>query len=252
MALELPPPALLPAWGRSPAPSLYNKGILEHSPVSRPLLAARSASGKGYSKGGVSPWLMLPYLRGWTTTPGVQRAGRGCAAPPLPPSSAGAGAEGSGAERVPRLVSGDGMRTGQGDTRGEPSDRLGREPVHPLRARAARHRPRALLLRAGGAPGPSGAAGLSSHPRGSACSRGSWLPEYGGSAWRRRTPFSILPQGGGEARTPCSIPGRGGTSAHAEPPASPSTPLPPGHSAALPPLPRKSLQRIHSTSTEFK
>lgn len=51
------------------------------------------------------------------------------------------------------LVSGVGTRTDRGDTRGEPSDRLGQESVHPRRTRADRHRLQALLLRAGGAAG---------------------------------------------------------------------------------------------------
>lgn len=45
--------------------------------LSLPGVPAGSASGKGCPKGGVPPSLMFPHLRGWTTTPGVQRAGRG-------------------------------------------------------------------------------------------------------------------------------------------------------------------------------
>lgn len=108
---------------------------------------------EGLPEGGCFPFAAVPPPPGLDYNP--RRAAGRAEPPPLPPSSAGAGAgaEGSGAEGVPRLVSGAGIRTDRGDTCGEPSDRLGQESVHLLRTRADRHRLRALLLRAGGAAG---------------------------------------------------------------------------------------------------
>lgn len=224
-----------------------------------PRVPAGSAAGKGNPKGDVPPLLMFPRLRGWTTTPGVQRAGRSR-------RRAAAAGElsrgwGRGRRERSRALSPPGEWGRDTDIRGghprgpqRPARAASRPPGHPLRTRADRHRLQALLLRAGGAAGARAGPRVCRVTLGEAPALGvsgcqSMAALLGGKGY----PSASSPRPWEKHRPPAaSSAGWELRPTQTHRPVPPRSLLPTGHRAALPPLPQKPSQSIHSTSTEFK